>query len=289
MTMQRAMLLPLAAILALILGQAAAQDVTLAELAQATHFHGLAFDPSDPARFYIATHNGLFLGNTNGTATVVSATQDDFMGFTPNPADPTILYASGHPAGGGNLGVIVSGDGGKSWQQLSPGGDEPVDFHAMAASRADPRVLYGSFKGIRVSRDGGKTWSRAGEAPEQLIALAASALGVDVVYAATATGLMASYDAAARWVPIGPFTEAVSALAASGGTLYAYVLGQGLLSAAEAAPGAWTPLSADRGEDYLLLLAVDPKNEQRLLAATPQNRILLSEDGGRNWRPVGEQ
>jgi hypothetical protein len=43
----------------------------------------------------------------------------DFMGFTPHPSDPATLYSSGHPAGGGNLGFIVSEDGGGSWTQLA--------------------------------------------------------------------------------------------------------------------------------------------------------------------------
>ena len=37
----------------------------------------------------------------------------DYMGFIPHPTDPSLLFASGHPAGGGNLGFIVSNDGGK--------------------------------------------------------------------------------------------------------------------------------------------------------------------------------
>src|SRR3546814_5804623 len=65
------------------------------------------------------------------------------MGFTPHPADPEVLYASGHPAGGGNLGFIVSRDGGQSWAKLSDGAGGPDDFHQMDISKADPQVIYG--------------------------------------------------------------------------------------------------------------------------------------------------
>ncbi len=79
------------------------------------------------------------------------------MGFTPHPADESVLYASGHPAGGGNLGFIVSRDGGRGWSSLSPGVGGPVDFHQMDVSKADPSVIYGAHGGLQASRDGGRT------------------------------------------------------------------------------------------------------------------------------------
>lgn len=33
---------------------------TVRALAEHTHFHGIAVDPSDPARLYLATHHGLY-------------------------------------------------------------------------------------------------------------------------------------------------------------------------------------------------------------------------------------
>jgi photosystem II stability/assembly factor-like uncharacterized protein len=135
-------------------------ETSVAALSKETHFHGIAVDPSDPSRLYLATHHGLFLTSPDGTATRISDNANDYMGFTPHPTDSSLLYASGHPAGGGNMGVILSEDGGKTWQQLSPGAQGPVDFHAMTISRADPNVIYGLYVhggGIQVSRDGGKT------------------------------------------------------------------------------------------------------------------------------------
>src|SRR3546814_2377830 len=67
-------------------------------------FHGIAVDPCNPDRLYLATHHGFFAVGPDGVAQQVSETEDDFMGFTPHPSDPNVLYASGHPAGGGNLG-----------------------------------------------------------------------------------------------------------------------------------------------------------------------------------------
>ena len=149
---------------------------TVYELAQVTHFHGLAVDAADSSRLYLATHDGPFIVEPeDGTAYPLSEIRHDLMGFTPDPRDPSILYASGHPAGGGNLGLIASGDRGRSWRQLAGGVGGPADFHQLAVSATDPRTIYGAYRGqLQVSPDGGRTWEVVGPTPEGLIDLAAS-------------------------------------------------------------------------------------------------------------------
>src|SRR5215210_1355266 len=83
----------------------AAEATSVGDLAERTHFHGLAVDPADPSRLLLATHHGLYAVTMDGSARLVSRSMDDFMGFSPHPSDGVTLYASGHPAGGGNLGV----------------------------------------------------------------------------------------------------------------------------------------------------------------------------------------
>ena len=79
-----------------------------------------------------------------------------------------IYFASGHPADGGNLGVIRSSDGGAGWELLDPGVGGPVDFHQLDVSKSDPSVLYGVYGTLQVSRDGGETWLAVAEAPPGL-------------------------------------------------------------------------------------------------------------------------
>ncbi len=38
---------------------ATAAETTVSALAKETHFHGIAVDPSEPSRVYLATHHGL--------------------------------------------------------------------------------------------------------------------------------------------------------------------------------------------------------------------------------------
>lgn len=262
---------------------------TVAALLQRTHIHGIAVDRNDPSRLLLATHHGFHVVAPDGTVTQVSETGDDFMGFTPHPTDPSIFYASGHPAGGGNLGFIESRDGGKTWRQLSKGAQGPVDFHQMDVSKADPKVIYGAYGGLQVSRDGGKTWSVVGPEPDRLIDLAASAKDPETVYAATESGLQISMDGGKSWQPTKLTGQPVSLVeVAADGRVFAFVVGAGLMQSAEGSP-KWETVSNDFGDRILLHLAADPTNAHRLYAVTHESDILASADGGRNWQPLGSR
>lgn len=262
--------------------------VPVSELLRSTHIHGLAVDLADSRRLLIATHHGLHAMRLE-TATVepVSERRDDFMGFTPHPADETKLYASGHPAHGGNLGFVVSTDGGRNWTMLSQGIGGPVDFHQMDVSKANPNVIYGAHGGLQVSRDGGRNWSLVGPVPDGLIDLAASSTSVTRLYAATQQGLLVSEDGGRVWQPAHLLRRAFSMVeVATDGAVYAFMLGRGLLRAEEPSLN-WQTLSNGFGDRYLLHFAVDPVDPARQYASTQNNELLTSDDGGRTWRRLG--
>lgn len=208
------------------------------------------------------------------------------MGFTPHPTEPNIFYASGHPAGGGDLGLIVSTDGGKTWKQLSLGERGPADFHILTVSKADPKIIYGAYGRLQVSRDGGHTWEpweRLPQLPDGLIDLAASATDVDTLYAATRGGLLVSRNAGHSWQSAYPSQHPTSTVeTGSNGEIYAFMLGVGLVKYQD---DDWVQLSNDFGGRYLLHLAIDPKDPNRLYAVAQGGEILASSDGGRHWQP----
>jgi len=265
---------------------AAAETVAVSDLPTLTHIHGLAVDRQDPTRLLIATHHGLFRTDTNGKAERISPVQD-FMGFTPHPSDPNKLYASGHPAQGGNLGFVSSDDRGRTWSQVSPGANGPVDFHQMTVSPADPQTIYGTHRGLQVSRDGGKTWTIIGSGPEGLIDLAGSAKSPDTIYAATQSGLLVSTDVGRSWTPLLQGAPVSLVEVTPEGTLYAFVLGRGLVKAGEPPVGLET-ISNGFGDGYLLHLAVDPANPKRVFAVTNGGKLLGSADQGRTWTALGQ-
>jgi photosystem II stability/assembly factor-like uncharacterized protein len=265
---------------------ASAQDtIPVAAFAGQTHVHGLAVDAADPGFLFIATHHGLYRAGSDGIATRVSVVQD-FMGFSPSPVDGRTMFASGHPAAGGNLGLIVSSDGGRTWAQRSPGLQGPADFHMLAVSRADPNVIYGVFGGLQRSNDAGVTWAMAGQVPPRTVDIAASAVDPNRIYAAAVGGLFVSTDAGATWAPLVEGAPVSLVELGPGGELFAFALGRGLL----VAPTEREPMQAiatDLGELYLTHLAPDPTRSDLLFAADQFNEVLMSEDGGRSWRRFG--
>lgn len=265
----------------------ASQDaVPIAAFVGQTHVHGLAFDPGDPAYLFIATHHGLYRSGPDGMAVPLSIVQD-FMGFTTHPADPTILFASGHPAGGGNLGFLVSTDGGRTWVQRSLGVGGPVDFHQMAISPVDPNVIYGAYGQVQVSMDAGMTWRITGPLPPQMVDLAASAVSAQTLFAATQSGLYVSTNAGANWRLVIPSVPVSLVEVAPDGSMYAFVLGQGLLRAADE-QSDFVAIGSSWVEPYLFHLTVDPADPSHFVAATASGRIVQSRDRGLTWAAYGQ-
>lgn len=272
--------LPLFVVMLLSAPVAAEEPVALADVA---HIHGIAFDSRYPGALLLATHYGLYRTEGEGLARVVSDDGSDYMGFTTNPADP-VLMASGHPAGGGNLGVIVSTDGGRTWSQKSPGASDVVDFHAMTVSRANADTIYGLYGDIQVSRDGGVTWQIGGPAPGRTIDLAASAVDADTLYAGTVAGLAVSTDAGATWQMWGEAVPVTMVETGPDGRIYAFYAGVGLVTAKPDATD-WRLVSGDLGAHDFLHMAVDPMDIQHMAAVTQDSLVLETRDGGITWKP----
>ena len=267
---------------------AAQAQATVTALLQATHIHGLAIDRSDSTRLLIATHHGLYAARSDGRVQQVSERRDDFMGFSEHPADPTVFIASGHPASGGNLGVILSENGGRKWIQLSQGANGPVDFHQLTISAADPSVIYGVFRGVQRSDDRGKTWRIVGPAPHGVISLAASTQNADTLYAGTERGLLVSANGGISWSLGYPVAAPVTSLKVTpDGVLYAYIVGRGLFYVSEAKFSDWRKAGPELDDDAILHLAIDFAKPARLFAATARGRLLTSDDSGAIWKPFG--
>ena len=270
--------------------QLSVKETTVSELSRETHFHGIAVDAINPRRLYLATHHGLFAVTLDGKAGRLSDTRDDFMGFTAHPIDQSALYASGHPTGGGNLGFIASRDGGRSWIRRSNGAGGPADFHLMDVSKTDPKIVYGVFGDLQLTTNGGRTWMRIGPVPPGITALAASSQDINILYAATQSGLQRSHSGGRSWkLESNHPTTMVHVTRDS--RVYAYMVGIGLVKAAEN-EFAWQIVGQGFGEDHIQYFATDAVDYRRLYAITTNprtqtQRVIASTDGGASWKALG--
>lgn len=270
--------------------QQVVQSSDLTPVKSFQHAHGLAVDPTNSKKVYIATHSGLFLWENDQSLYQVGKATDDFMGFSIHPTSGQTFFTSGHPAASGNLGFQKSDDGGRSWKKLSNGVGGPVDFHAMAVSQVNPELIYGFYKGqLQRSTDGGSTWQSVPGKPMQIISLTTHPTEPDTVYAATNNGLQVSKDRGQTWQPLSQtLAGAVAVLAinpAKPVELMAYSETAGLTKSAD---GGQTriPVKADFAQQVVLHLAYDKQTPTTIYALTQENQLHKSTDGGMSWRQI---
>ena len=217
--------------------------------------HGVGVDPGDGALYIATHTGLFRSPAGTNTAERVDAPEQDLMGFSvagpgrflasghPGPgqdlppalgliesrdrgrtwrslslqgeADFHVLRASGQSAYGYDGRLMVTADGGKSWDELTAPG-EIVD---LAPSPGDPeRVLAATGGGLRVSEDGGRSWKPGGLEVPTLLAWGSpqSLFAVDgegTVYAAE--------DPAGEWRTAGTVPGQLAAFAADRrGNLY---------------------------------------------------------------------
>lgn len=255
-------------------------------LSEVVHIHGVAFDSGNPDGLLLATHHGVFSASPDGTARRISQTADDFMGFSEGHVEGA-FFASGHPQNGGNLGFLVSTDGGATWTQRSPGANGPVDFHALSVSRADPNVIYGLYGDIQISRDAGQTWALVGAAPQGAIDIAASPQTATDLFAGTEQGLKVSTDEGRTWTDAGPKVPVTMVEPGPDGSLYAFFAGSGLYR--RNSSGVWEALNETLGGREFLHLAIRQGEATQLAAVTYTGEILVSQDEGKTWSDFATQ
>ena len=106
---------------------------------------------------YLATNNGLYSKHQNSIWVQVGNDKSDITGFVINPKKEGVMYSSGYPPTGGNLGFQMSTDSGNTWKTISPvtgkssiktvsllSGINPIAFNSIAISPVNSEILYGS-------------------------------------------------------------------------------------------------------------------------------------------------
>lgn len=253
-------------------------------LDQISRVYGLSVAASDPVRLHLATPMGLYLAAPGGEAKMVAGVEGHLMGYAVHPADQRHMIAGGHVGKSGSIGVLLSTNGGQSWQQISQNAAGHVGFHILEFSKADPDIIYGVTNGLRVSGDGGRNWREVGTLPGGLVHFAASAKQVMTLYVATRRGLLISRDQGASWQPANGLPKGLTSMVhvTPRGKVYVFVVGSGLFAAREPVL-KWWRVSGGFSDRTLLRMVADPANPERLYASTVTGAVVTSGDGGKSW------
>ena len=249
--------------------------------------HGLAVSAENANEVYVATHHGLMRGVVSGDSAEwsrVGSMQDDLMGFSMHPTNGSTFWTSGHPRGGGNMGVRQSTDGGFNWRTTW---NERVDFHAMTASPANPDNLWGSYGGkLYRSTDAGAAWTVVNPQPPSMRGLAADPKDAETIYATTQAGISKSTDGGETWDPLATIPALGLAIdPTDASTMYAG--GQGQLWKSTDAGATWTPQTLPR-PGTIAYLSVSRTDPDVAYAASYETGIYKTTDAGATWTLVKE-
>lgn len=251
-----------------------------------SHGHGLAIDAVDQNKVYIATHHGLLVLMNEKDLFQVGQEKDDYMGFSAHPTDPNVFFSSGHPSTGGNIGFQKSEDGGFTWEKISDGLNDPVDFHAMAVSPVNPDLVFGWYRGdLQRTTDGGKTWSKFSVA-FPIVNLAADTKDENIVYAATPMGLQKSIDKGQTWKLV--FDGFVSTIGVDPKDSQHLLSFSEKLRLAKSNDGGttWEKLNESFNSETPLFFSFYRQNPDIVYLLTEKNSLYKSVDGGNLWNKI---
>ena len=182
--------------------------------------HGVGLFNTVDGTLYLATNNGLYSKHQNSTWVQVGNDKSDITGFVINPKKDGVMYSSGYPPTGGNLGFRMSRDSGNTWMAISSvtgkssvktvsllTGINPIAFNSIAISPVNTEILYGSSEDgdiLYMTNDEGKTWSAKTAIPSKIKikSIAAHPSDPNNVFIGTNSGIFYSTDKGNNWTKV---------------------------------------------------------------------------------------
>jgi photosystem II stability/assembly factor-like uncharacterized protein len=203
-------------------------------------------------------------------------------------------------AGGHDLGVIKSIDGGITWTR-SDDGIKGTDIHGLTIDQRNPDLLfaYSVDNGVFKSKDGGVSWKRMDDGPGNpgvrsfaYMAVQTSmdkSMGWDnwgVLLAGTADGVFQSFSCFCGWTKTTNVFDNTTVYALA--TLHKDLT----VMYAGTQAGAWK--TVDAGQNWKKLdglngikiaaIAINPENSKELTASSEDGIIYRSSNAGESWQ-----
>jgi photosystem II stability/assembly factor-like uncharacterized protein len=207
-----------------------------------------------------------------------------------DPRRPQVIYA-----GTFHLPWKTS-DGGKTWTSIHSGMIDDSDVMSILVDRTNTaRVFASACSGIYRSNNGGALWQKVQGIPfsaRRTHVLAQDSERASVIYAGTTEGLWRSEDVGATWLRITPADWVINSVEVPIGRPNRVVIGTADLGMLVSDDGGDHFKVANEGFNHrqTLALALDPDHNGRVLAvlANGPEPLLVTDDGGLNWKSLGK-
>lgn len=226
------------------------------------HVHALLLNPQDGS-LLMGLHNGLFKSTDQGKTfqkvdVKGEVNANDFMNFAYDQNNK-IIYAGGH-----DLGVVKSIDGGITWTKTDSG-IQGTDIHALSINPLDTNRLYAFSvgNGVYGTKDGAKSWYRIDDGPANP--------------SVVAFGYMATPSSMDRGMKTDKTTNIGYLWAGTGGGLYSSF----------ACFCGWTKTSGISDRATIYTLAPNPVDRSSLLAGT-KDGIFKTTDEGKSFTKISD-
>ncbi|MGH8755291.1 MAG: WD40/YVTN/BNR-like repeat-containing protein [Burkholderiales bacterium] len=275
-------------------------DVGNAVIPGAHHIHAITYNAK--GNLLLGTHGGLFESTDGGktwqkVSVKGSVNADDWMSLVVDPRNRKIIVAGGH-----DLGVIKSIDGGITWMR-SDDGIKGTDIHGLAIDQRSPELLfaYSVDNGVFKSKDGGVSWKRMDDGPGnpgvrsfEYMAVQTSmdkSMGWDnwgVLLAGTADGVFQSFSCFCGWTKTTKVFDNTTVYTLT--TLHKDLT----VMYAGTQTGAWKTI--DAGQNWKKLdglngikitaIAINPENSKELTVSSEDGIIYRSSNTGESWQRI---
>lgn len=223
-------------------------------------------------------------GASSGGTPIGRISANDFHSLAFSPTEPDTVFFGHHG------GLMVSRDGGRSWQATTL---QDADAMALAAPAADPQTIYAAGHGVLFrSSDGGVTWESliANLPGSDIHGFAADSANANAVFAhVVGSGVWGSQDGGGTWTllssgaPPSTFNLAVGQTAQ---TLYA-AAGEAGLWRSQGGGQAWERLANAPGDGVVAVAYHTAAERLFITTLGAEAGLYASEDEGATWSSLG--
>jgi photosystem II stability/assembly factor-like uncharacterized protein/tetratricopeptide (TPR) repeat protein len=230
--------------------------------------------------------SGLFISNDGGVkwSDSNSGLGGTYLSLSISPLDNATLFAEG------GYGVHRSTDKGQTWDLLTNQG-------SGLAFDANKTTMYILADTIMKSEDDGKTWKATTKTSQRISSFVTHPLLPNMLIAIHDSGFSFSFDSGQNWNESNDvawsresdeiFGTVFTSLFPDPSGLRYYILingeTEGKVLRVDSTTGDWQACQLPINLTTINLLAIDPRDSDRIVISSPGNGVLISSDGCQSW------